>query len=87
MKGGKCASHARDVPPPAVRAGRCRGVCTSHMRNAVVVNVLRCGSGLGDGAGSGRPGAAAYYCASMRGYSNKIRLLIENILNLTNYLV
>ena len=31
------------------------------------------------------PRAAAYYCASMRGYSNKMQLLIENILNLTNY--
>ena len=55
--------------------GGAAGVCTSHMRNAVVVNVLRCGSGLGDGAGSGRPGrrpraghgsnareALRYYC-------------------------
>jgi hypothetical protein len=25
--------------------GGAAGVCTSHMRNAVVVNVLRCGSG------------------------------------------
>ena len=55
----KCASHARDVTRRAsacVRGGAA-GVCTSHMRNAVVVNVLRCGSGLGDGAGSGRPTA------------------------------
>ena len=36
-------------------------------------------------AGPGRPTTGTNYCASMRGYSNKMQLLIENILNLANY--